>query len=150
MEPDADRETTYLNNIRYAAERLAKANLELLIEPINPRSMPGYFLSTTAQAVGLIDRVKHPALRLQFDIFHHQITRGDVMQSLTDCKDVIGHIQIASVPDRQEPDTGELNYAEIFKYIDQIGYSGWVGCEYVPRNGTREGLGWLAKTGNAG
>lgn len=150
VEPDADRETTYLNNIRYAAERLAKANLELLIEPINPRSMPGYFLSTTAQAVDLIDRVKHPALRLQFDIFHHQITRGDVMQSLTDCKDVIGHIQIASVPDRQEPDTGELNYAEIFKYIDQIGYSGWVGCEYVPRNGTREGLGWLAKTGNAG
>ena len=150
VEPDADRETTYLNNIRYAAERLAKANLELLIEPINPRSMPGYFLSTTAQAVDLIDRVKHPALRLQFDIFHHQITRGDVMQSLTDCKDVIGHIQIASVPDRQEPDTGELNYAEIFKYIDQIGYSGWVGCEYVPRNGTREGLGWLAKKGNAG
>lgn len=150
VEPDADRETTYLNNIRYAAERLAKANLELLIEPINPRSMPGYFLSTTSQAVDLIDRVKHPALRLQFDIFHHQITRGDVMQSLTDCKDVIGHIQIASVPDRQEPDTGELNYAEIFKYIDQIGYSGWVGCEYVPRNGTREGLGWLAKTGNAG
>jgi len=150
VEPDAETEATYLNNVRYAAETLAKANLDLLIEPINPRSMPGYFLSTTAQAVALIDRIKHLALRLQFDIFHHQITRGDVMQSLTDCKDVIGHIQIASVPDRQEPDTGELNYAEIFKYIDQIGYSGWVGCEYVPRNGTREGLGWLAKTGNAG
>ena len=150
VEPDAETEATYLNNVRYAAETLAKANLELLIEPINPRSMPGYFLSTTAQAVALIDRIKHPALRLQFDIFHHQITRGDVMQSLTDCKDMIGHIQIASVPDRQEPDTGELNYTEIFKHIDQIGYSGWVGCEYIPRNGTREGLGWLAKTGNAG
>ena len=150
VEPDAETEATYLNNVRYAAETLAKANLDLLIEPINPRSMPGYFLSTTAQAVALIDRIKHLALRLQFDIFHHQIMRGDVMQSLTDCKNMIGHIQIASVPDRHEPNTGELNYTEIFKHIDQIGYSGWVGCEYIPRNGTREGLGWLAKTCNAG
>ncbi len=147
--PRADSVTTYVDNIRYAADRFAQADLDLLIEPINPRAMQGYFLSTTEQAMALIERIAHPRVRLQFDIFHHQITRGDVMSSVTDCKDLIGHIQIAGVPDRHEPDTGELNYTEIFRHIDQIGYSGWVGCEYIPRNGTLDGLGWFRGEGSA-
>lgn len=143
-QPYAKSVATYENNIRYAADELSSVGLELLIEPINPRSMPGYFLSTTAQALELIGRVGHPAVRLQFDIFHHQITRGDVIWSLSQCKEQIGHIQIAGVPDRHEPDTGELNYAPIFKHIDQFGYSGWIGCEYIPSANTLDGLDWLS------
>lgn len=147
--PTADSVSTYMDNIRYAADTLAEVDLDLLIEPINPRAMPGYFLSTTEQAMALIARIAHPRVRLQFDIFHHQITRGDVMASLTDCKDLIGQIQIAGVPERHEPNTGELNHTEVFRHIDHIGYAGWVGCEYIPRNGTLEGLGWLSETRQA-
>ncbi|NNE78639.1 MAG: hydroxypyruvate isomerase family protein [Silicimonas sp.] len=148
--PGADTEAVFLDNIRYGADRLAEAGLELLIEPINPRAIPGYFLSTTSEATALIKRIAHPGVRLQFDIFHHQITRGDVIQSLTECRDLIGHIQIAGVPDRHEPDIGELNYADIFQHVDSLGYSGWIGCEYTPKAGTREGLGWLRDLGGTG
>ena len=86
-------------------------------------------------------------MRLQFDIFHHQIMRGEAFFSLSDCFGQIGHIQIAGVPDRHEPDTGELNYSGIFEHIDRIGYSGWIGCAYVPRSGTLEGSSWMASVG---
>ena len=142
--PNEDAIATYLSNVSYAADTLGAAGLELLIEPINPRSMPGYFLSATDQAVALITNINHPSVRLQFDVFHHQITRGDVIYSLSEYKDIIGHIQIAGVPDRHEPDTGELNYDTVLRHIDQIDYSGWIGCEYVPRGKTQSGLTWLS------
>ncbi|WP_029061176.1 2-oxo-tetronate isomerase [Labrenzia sp. DG1229] len=142
-DPVAETERVYIDNICHAADRLAGRGLSLLIEPINKRAMPGYFLSDTYQALDLLQQICHPAVRLQFDIFHHQITHGDVIQSITNCSDRIGHIQIAGVPDRHEPDTGELNYSEIFRHMDEIGYRGWVGCEYIPRHGTHDGLGWF-------
>ena len=114
IEPTEESIRVYIDNIRFAADRFAAAGLELLIEPINNQSMPGYFLSDTAQAVELLQQVNHPAVALQFDIFHHQISRGDVLRSLSVCKKWIGHIQIAGVPDRHEPDAGELNYRDIF------------------------------------
>jgi hydroxypyruvate isomerase len=141
--PDAKTEAVYLDNIRYAGDTLAEAGLDLLIEPINSRSMPGYFLSTVAQAIDLINQVSHPNVRLQFDIFHHQIMQGDVVCSLSDCIGQIGHIQIASVPERQEPDRGELNYQAVFAHLDHLGYDGWLGCEYHPRGKTEDGLSWL-------
>lgn len=140
---DAATEAIYIDNIRYAAEQFATAGLELLIEPINPRDMQGYFLSTTAQAIRLIAKIDHPAVRLQLDIYHHQITSGDVLRSLTTNFSQIGHIQIASVPERHEPDSGELNYPAVFKHLDQLGYDGWLGCEYRPRGRTEDGLAWL-------
>ena len=141
--PDASAEATYIDNIRFAADQFAAAGLELLIEPINPRDMPGYFLSTTDQALALMARIDQPAVRLQFDIYHHQITRGDVIKSLSEHFSQIGHIQIASVPERQEPDRGELNYQAVFTHLDHLGYDGWLGCEYRPHGKTEDGLTWL-------
>ena len=141
--PDARAEATYIDNIHFAADQFAGAGLELLIEPINPRDMPGYFLSTTDQALALMARIDHPAVRLQFDVYHHQITRGDVIKSLSKHFAQIGHIQIASVPERQEPDRGELNYQALFAHLDHLGYDGWLGCEYHPRGKTEDGLSWL-------
>ncbi|MCV0425472.1 MAG: hydroxypyruvate isomerase family protein [Roseibium sp.] len=143
IDPVARTEQVYIDNIRYAADRMAVEGLKLLIEPINNRSMPGYFLSDTEQAIDLLNRIDHQSVKLQFDVFHHQITHGDAIRSLSTYKDRIGHIQIAGVPDRHEPDTGELNYREVFRHIDQIGYQGWIGCEYLPKNGTYEGLDWF-------
>ena len=145
--PDAGAEATYIDNIRFAADQFAAAGLELLIEPINPRDMPGYFLSTTDQALALMARIDHPAVRLQFDIYHHQITRGDVIKSLSEHFSQIGHIQIASVPERQEPDRGELNYQAVFAHLDHLGYDGWLGCEYRPHGKTEDGLTWLPSPG---
>lgn len=134
---------TYIDNIRHAAERFHDAGLTLLIEPLNPFDAPGYFLSSTDQALDLIARIDRPNVRLQFDIYHHQIIHGDVMRQLASAMPKVGHIQIAGVPDRHEPDVGELNYPEIFQHIDDLAYDGWIGCEYRPRNNTLEGLGWL-------
>ena len=141
--PDAATEQTFIDNIRFAADHFAAAGLELLIEPINPRDMPGYFLSHTDQALELMARINHPAVRLQFDIYHHQITRGDLLKSLSAHFAQIGHIQIASVPDRHEPDSGEVDYRAVFDHLDQLGYDGWLGCEYRPKGRTEDGLGWL-------
>lgn len=149
-EVTAENRSCYVANIREAADRCAAAGVELTIEPINPHDMPGYFLSTTAQALALMDEIDHAALRLQFDIYHHQITRGDVIRTLGTCLERIGHIQIAGVPGRNEPDTGELNYRDIFRFLDTAGYGGWVGCEYRPRTDTVAGLGWLRDLRRAG
>ncbi|MCR9135971.1 MAG: hydroxypyruvate isomerase family protein [Alphaproteobacteria bacterium] len=142
----ADTEQTravFIDNIRYASERFADAGLTLLIEPLNPFDAPGYFLSSTDQALDLIARIDRPNVRLQFDVYHHQIIHGDVIRRLAKAMPMIGHMQIAGVPDRHEPDIGELNYPEIFRQIDSLGYQGWVGCEYRPRGNTLNGLGWL-------
>ncbi|HDZ39921.1 MAG TPA: hydroxypyruvate isomerase family protein [Marinobacter sp.] len=133
---------TYVNNLRYAAGELAKAGKTLLIEPINGRDMSGFFLQRQAQAADILARVGADNLRVQFDIYHCQIVEGDVIRNLEAQFPHIGHVQIAGVPERHEPDVGELNYPAILRHLNDLGYQGWVGCEYRPAGGTRAGLGW--------
>lgn len=139
-----DAEARYVANLQYAADRAAALQIEVMIEPINARDMPGYFLGSVNQALDLLERIDRPNVRLQFDYYHAQITSGDVTMLMRRCLDRIGHVQIASVPDRNEPDTGELDYAYVLQELDAAGYTGWVGCEYRPAGTTSEGLGWLA------
>ena len=137
-------QSLYVKNLRYAADKAAALDIEVLIEPINARDMPGYFLGSVGQAIDLLDRIDRPNARLQFDYYHAQITSGDVTVLMRESIDRIGHIQIASVPERHEPNTGELNYPYVLAALDAAGYDGWVGCEYRPAGGTGAGLGWLA------
>lgn len=127
-----------------ACEALATKGLDLVIEPINGRNMPGYFLNDVDWAHALIKRLGQPNLKLQFDLYHCQIIHGDVTMRLRTMMPEIGHIQIASVPSRHEPDAEELNYPFLFAELDRLGYSGFVGCEYIPRDGTLAGLGWFS------
>ncbi|KKM81456.1 hypothetical protein LCGC14_1329690, partial [marine sediment metagenome] len=119
-----------------------KAGKTLLIEPINGRDMSGFFLQRQAQAADILARVGADNLRVQFDIYHCQIVEGDVIRNLEAQFPHIGHVQIAGVPERHEPDVGELNYPAILRHLNDLGYQGWVGCEYRPAGGTRAGLGW--------
>jgi len=134
---------TFIRNLRLAARKVAKPGLDLLIEPLNPQDMPGYFLAHIDEAVAVIDDVGEANLKLQFDVYHRQMTEGDVARSLREHFPRIGHIQIANVPGRHEPDFGEVNYPFLFDLLDELGYDGWVGCEYKPRAGTLPGLGWF-------
>jgi len=136
---------TYSNNLKRAANRTGEAGIGLVIEPINGRDMPGYFLNDFNRAVDVIGEIDQPHVKLQFDVYHRQILHGDVIMALRQMAPIIGHIQIASVPERHEPMTGELDDCRIFAEIDAIGYHGYVGCEYRPTAGTREGLGWITK-----
>ncbi|WP_324290679.1 2-oxo-tetronate isomerase [Arthrobacter sp. H14-L1] len=138
----------YVENLQYAADQAAALNIEVLIEPINARDMPGYFLGSVAQAIDLLKSIDRANARLQFDYYHAQITSGDVTMLMRDSMERIGHIQIASVPARNEPDTGELNYPYVLAALDAAGYDGWVGCEYRPAGETASGLGWLASYRN--
>ena len=135
--------STFVENLRFAADRLGEAGLEMTIEPINQRDMPGYFLSSTELAADILADLDRANAGLQFDVYHHQIMHGDVLHSLERHMPLIRHIQIAGVPDRHEPDEGELSYPRVFEKIDALGYDGWVGCEYRPRAGTTAGLGWM-------
>ena len=128
---------------RWAAEFFAPHGLDVVLEPINPRNMPGYFLNDFGFARDLISEMKLPNLKLQFDIYHCQIIHGDVTMRLREMMPMIGHIQIASVPSRNEPDGEELNYPFLFDELDRLGYGGFVGCEYNPRGKTTDGLGWF-------
>jgi len=134
---------TYLGNMKYAAQELAKHQLNLLLEPINTRDMPGYFLNTQAQAHELRIESAEPNVKVQMDFYHAQIMEGDLTQTFKKYFEGIGHTQIASVPTRNEPDDGEINYPYLFQVLDELGYEGWVGCEYRPRGKTEDGLGWL-------
>ncbi len=136
---------TYAANLTHAAETAAGRNVDVLIEPINTRDIPGYYLNYVEDAAALIAAVGAPNLKLQFDIYHRQIMSGDVMMSLASHLPLIGHVQTASVPDRNEPTTGELDDRRLLHYLDELGYTGWVGCEYRPKAGTVEGLGWVKK-----
>jgi hydroxypyruvate isomerase len=140
---DAAAIAAYRANLRRAAERTGEAGIGLVIEPINGRDMPGYFLNDFQRAIDFIDELGAAHVKLQFDVYHRQILHGDVVMALRRLASMIGHIQIASVPERHEPMSGELNDLRIFTEIDAIGYQGNVGCEYRPAAGTREGLGWL-------
>lgn len=140
---DPEAAAAYRRAVDHAAGRLAEHGIELLLEPINPRSMPGYFLNDFGYAEQVIAEIGRPNIRLQFDVFHRQILHGDVAASFRRLVPVIGHVQIASVPSRHEPDGEELNDPYLFRMMDEAGYTGFVGCEYVPRGGTAEGLGWF-------
>lgn len=142
----ADR-ATYLRNLHFAAEALAAEKVELLIEPINGRDMPGYFLDRWDDARAVQDEVGAPNLRLQADLYHLQVIGGDLSRLLERDMARIGHVQVAGVPDRHEPDEGEVAYPHLFALLDRLGYGGWVGCEYRPRGRTEDGLGWLGRVG---
>jgi hydroxypyruvate isomerase len=133
----------FRKSVAFAAEFFAPHGLDVVIEPINPRNVPGYFLNDFMFAHDLVVDMKIPNLKLQFDIYHCQIIHGDVTMRLREMMPVIGHIQIASIPSRNEPDGEELNYPFLFDELDRLGYNGFVGCEYNPRGKTTDGLGWF-------
>jgi len=143
---NADRarcRAVYLENLAYAAASAAAHGITVLIEPINTRDMPGYFLNLQSDGHTICQQVGAANLKVQFDCYHCQIMEGDLAVKLKRDFGGIGHIQIAGVPERHEPDIGELNYPYLFDVIDDLGYSGWIGCEYRPRGGTSAGLGWI-------
>lgn len=136
-------ERVLVDNLRYAAPRMADAGIKLLIEPINLHDMPGFLLSTTDHAERILEKVGSDNLYIQYDFYHMQITQGDLIRTFERLKDRIAHVQIADNPGRNEPGTGEINYGFILNELDRLGYDGWVGCEYRPKAGTTEGLGWM-------
>lgn len=142
VDPDKVRET-FVANLRFAAARLKEAGIRLLVEPINTFDIPGFYLNRTAQAIALIEEVGSPNLYLQHDIYHMQRMEGELANTIAKHLPRIAHMQIADTPGRHEPGTGEINYAWLFRFIDRLGYDGWIGCEYKPAAGTREGLSWI-------
>lgn len=143
-------QATYVSNLRLAATQAARAGIEVLIEPINTRDIPGYFLNRQDHAHDTLEQVGTPGIKVQMDLYHCQITEGDLAMKLRRYLPTgnVGHIQIAGVPERHEPDRGEINYPCLFALLDELGYHGWVGCEYRPALGpqagaTSAGLGWL-------
>jgi hydroxypyruvate isomerase len=141
-------EEVYVENLRFAARAARAAGVEVMIEPINTRDMPGYFLTRTDQARRIIEAVGEDNLFLQYDVYHAQISEGFLVETFRANRALIRHIQVAGVPGRYEPDAEqEINYPFLFAAIDAAGYDGWIGCEYRPRAGTIEGLGWLSPYG---
>ena len=145
--PGVERESLKglcVENLQWAAEQAGRAGRTLLIEPINLRDMPRYFLNRQDHAHELLDAVDSPHLKVQMDLYHCQIVEGDVATKLRRYLPTgrVAHIQVASVPERHEPDRGELHYPYLFDLIDHLGWQGWIGCEYRPAAGTRAGLGW--------
>ncbi|MGY3588559.1 hydroxypyruvate isomerase [Bradyrhizobium sp. USDA 4341] len=140
----AELREVLVSNLRFAAGALGQHGIKLLIEPINTLDIPGFFLSGTEQAVQLIADVGSSNLFIQYDIYHMQIMEGDLARTLQKHLDRIAHVQLADNPGRNEPGTGEINYPYLFKYLDSIGYRGWIGCEYKPRTTTLESLAWHA------
>ena len=134
--------TVYLENMSWAAAQAAAQGITVLIEPINGRDMPGYFIHRQDEAHAICAEIGASNLRVQFDFYHAQIVEGHLSAKLREQIARIGHIQLAGVPDRHEPDDGELNYPYFFRLLDELEYSGWIGCEYRPRAGTSDGLGW--------
>jgi 2-dehydrotetronate isomerase len=140
----ADREKLYVENLRWAAREVGRHGITLVIEPINTRDIPGFLINYQAQGRDIIERVGEANLKLQLDLYHCQIMEGDLAKHIEAFFDITAHIQIAGVPERHEPDRGEINYSYLFDVLDEKGYGGWIGCEYRPRGRTEEGLGWFA------
>ena len=141
---------SYRRAVTRVAARLAERGITLVLEPINGRDMPGYFLNSVDAAAALIRELALPNLKLQFDLYHCQIIHGDVTTRLRQMMPLVGHVQIASVPSRNEPDGEELAYPFLFGELDRLGYEGFVGCEYRPRTNTAAGLDWFKPYGHAG
>jgi len=142
-------EAVFISNLSHAADEAAGAGITLLIEPINARDRPGYFLTRVEHAADIVSKVGSPNLRIQFDFYHAQIVGGDLIRRFEAHLPLVGHVQIASVPARREPDEGEVNYPEIFAALDRLGYAGFIGCEYRPRGSTEDGLSWAQPYGIA-
>lgn len=138
---------TFVANIQWAAARAEERGVRLLLEPINRRTMPGYVLSTLETAQEVLQRVGHGNVSLQFDIFHMQIMGGDLLKRFEQALPSIAHVQIAGVPDRHEPSDSEVDFTYVLRRMDELGYQEWIGCEYVPRRTTVEGLAWAAPYG---
>ena len=136
-------EELLIENLRYAAPRLADEGIRLLVEPINPRDMPGFLVNSTDDYERVAAAVGHGNLYLQYDFYHMQVVQGDLLSTFRRLQDRIAHVQIADNPGRHEPGTGEINYGVIFGALDEAGYDGWVGAEYRPEAGTSAGLGWF-------
>ena len=143
VDPDAARET-FVRNLRYAAPRLEAAGIKLLIEAINTRDLPGFFLTGTRQAIDVIDDVASDNLWVQYDVYHMHIMGEDVGATTEEYLSRIAHMQLADVPGRHEPGTGDIDFGALFAHLDRIGYTGWIGCEYIPKEKTVDGLGWAA------
>lgn len=139
----AAHRAVYVENLRHACAEAIRHGITILIEPINTRDIPGYFLNTQADAHAIREQVGAPNLMVQMDFYHVQIVEGDIAMKVRKYLPHVGHIQVAGVPERNEPDTGEVNYGYLFRLLDQLGYDGWIGCEYRPAKGTVEGLGWM-------
>ena len=134
---------TLVDNLRYASDALASHGIRLVMEMINTRDMPGFYLNGTQQALAIREQVGHDNLFLQYDIYHMQVMEGDLARTLQSHLQAIGHVQLADNPGRHEPGTGEINYGFLFGHLDKLGYRGWIGCEYKPLTTTEAGLGWL-------
>ena len=141
----ANCRATYIRSLKLACAKASGEGLTLLIEPINTRDIPGFFLNRQDEAHAVRDEVGLTNLKVQMDLYHCQIVEGDVAMKIRRYIDQVGHIQIAGVPERHEPEIGEVNYPYLFDLLDSVGYTGWIGCEYRPRAGTSEGLGWLKR-----
>jgi hydroxypyruvate isomerase len=135
---------TLVANLKYAAEKLATKNITLLLEAINTRDMPGFIVSTQKDSHAICEAVGAPNLKMQMDLYHMQVMEGDLATSLKRYASMCGHIQIAGCPERHEPDTGEVRFEYLYRLLDEIGYQGWLGCEYRPAGKTTDGLGWFS------
>ena len=143
---EAMLETTFVANLRHAADRFATIGATVMIEPINSRiDMPGYWLDDVSKGFRLLQAVDRSNVKLQLDLYHAQIIQGDLARTIEANIDHIGHVQIADNPGRHEPGSGEIHYPFLFDLLDRLGYSGWVGCEYKPQTTTEAGLGWLQR-----
>jgi hydroxypyruvate isomerase len=140
-----EKQEALVSNVRYAAEETQKAGIKLLIEALNSQDMPGFCLGSTKQVVDLLKEVDHPNAFIQYDIYHMQIMEGNLTRTIGQYIEKIGHMQLADVPGRHEPGTGEINFGNLFRAIDEMGYDGWIGCEYNPSGSTEAGLGWVKK-----
>ena len=140
--PEDRQRAAFVSNLKFAALKLKQAGIKLLIEPINTRDIPGFYLNRSSQALDIIREVGSDNLFLQYDIYHMQIMEGDLARTIEKNLAAIPHMQLADNPGRNEPGTGEINYPFLFEHIDRIGYTGWIGCEYKPKTSTTESLGW--------
>jgi 2-dehydrotetronate isomerase len=148
VEDGAAAEAAFVGNLRSAADKAARAGMTILIEPMNPRDRPGYLLSRVEQAAAIVAAAERRNVRIMFDAYHVQITQGDLTHRLETHLPLVGHIQIAAVPDRGEPDSGEIDFEWLCGRLDRAGYAGFVGAEYQPRGRTEDGLGWLRAFGS--
>ncbi|GJQ68573.1 Gip [Trypoxylus dichotomus] len=147
-QPTSANDTAYTNNLKYASQILEKENILGLIEPINPYSVPDYYMNSYKKAVKVISEISSPNLKLMLDIFHLQMIRGNVTNAIKDFTNQIGHVQIAQAPNRHEPEhSGELNYQYVLKTLEEHGYDDWIGLEYKPANSTVDGLQWVKNFG---
>jgi hydroxypyruvate isomerase len=141
--PESQVRDVLVSNLRFAADALAKEDMRLLIESLNTRDIPGFYLSHTADVLALIREVGHPNISYQYDVYHMQAMEGDITTTIRNNIKTIAHIQVADNPGRHEPGTGEINYSNLFRFIDEAGYTGFIGCEYKPLTTTEKGLGWI-------